>query len=314
MINTLGQTGGNLLLTSLKQRVEQVVKSLKRIGISPSEPKVLADGGNLIVHLFPYPIVARVMTLFEENDSLYWRDILAREIDVARHLDRAGVPVVKPVDDFDPGPHSVGNTWCTLWEYVPNTNLPPLNGDEAFNLLKSLESGMETFPGDLPRLGAWTPVSDAMRQISTIDNEQIRNLTKYWTMIDKRIRGISADQLVPAHGDAHFGNLIASPKGWLWIDFEDVSLMPRFWDLASAVARTPLLGEAKELSDTLIHNYLSDTPSEDDTAAFTLALAARMIASISFNIRLAIIGHSNSEQAWRRLNNGLRILDRIICE
>jgi hypothetical protein len=302
-----------LLLTSLKLRVEQVVKALKRIGISSSEPKVLADGGNLIVHLFPYPIVARVMTLFEEDDPLYCRNILAREIDVACYLDRAGVPVVKPIHDFDPGPHPIGDTWCTLWEYIPNVNLPPLNGDEAFNLLKNLESGMKTYPGYLPRLGAWTPVCDAMSQLSTIENEQIRDLTEYWTKIDKRLRGISADKLVPAHGDAHLGNLIASPKGWLWIDFEDVSLMPRFWDLASAVARTPLLGEAKGLSDTLIRNYLGETPNQDDTEAFILALSARLIASISFNIRLALEGHSNSELAWRRLNNGLHILDRIFC-
>jgi hypothetical protein len=65
------------------------------MGIASSEPKVLADGLNMIVHLVPYPIVARVMTLFEEDDSLYCRDILAREIDVAHYLDREGVPVVK---------------------------------------------------------------------------------------------------------------------------------------------------------------------------------------------------------------------------
>jgi hypothetical protein len=301
-------------LTRLELRVEQVVKTLKRIGIPSSEPKVLADGGNLIVHLFPYPIVARVMTLFEEDDSLFWRGILSRELDVARHLDRSGVPVAKPIHNFDPGPHPIGDTWCTLWEYIPNTNLPPLNGDEAFNLLKSLESGMKTYPGYLPRLGAWTPVCDAMKQLSTIGNKQIRDLINYWTMIDKRLRDIPADKLVPAHGDAHLGNLIASPKGWLWLDFEDVSLMPRFWDLASAVARTPLLGETKVLSDTLIRNYLGDTPNQDDTEAFTLALSARLIASISINIRLAIEGHSNTELAWRRLNNGLRILDKILCD
>jgi thiamine kinase-like enzyme len=153
-----------------------------------------------------------------------------------------------------------------------------------------------------------------MKQLSTIGNKQIRDLINYWTMIDKRLRDIPADKLVPAHGDAHLGNLIASPKGWLWLDFEDVSLMPRFWDLASAVARTPLLGETKELSDTLIRNYLGDTPNQDDTEAFTLALSARLIASISINIRLAIEGHSNTELAWRRLNNGLRILDKILCD
>ncbi|GAX88726.1 phosphotransferase [Effusibacillus lacus] len=299
-------------MTSLQLRVEQVVKALQHIGIHSNEVKVLADGGNLIVYLSPYPIVARVITLFEGDDSQYWRDILAREIDVARHLESVGAPVVKPIYDFDPGPHPTGDTWCTLWEYIPASDLPVLTGDEAFNLLKSLESSMETYPGSLPLLGAWNPVCDAMTRLSTIEHEQLRDLTMYWTEIDKRLRGLSADKFVPAHGDAHLGNLIASPKGWLWIDFEDVSLMPRFWDLASAVARTPLLGESKELSNELIRKYLGDTPSQADNEAFNLALSARVVASVAINLSLALEGHSNSELAWRRLENGLHILDKIL--
>jgi hypothetical protein len=301
-------------LKSLQRRVEQVVKALQRIGIHSSDAMVLADGGNLIVHLSPYPIVARVMTLFEEDDSHDCKGVLAREIDVARHLKSVGVPVVAPTKEFDPGPHPTGDTWCTLWEYIPPTNSPVLNGDEAFNLLKNLESGMESYPGDLPLLGAWKPVSNAMTKLSTINHEQIRELTVYWTAIDKQLRGLSADKFVPAHGDAHLGNLIASPKGWLWIDFEDVSLMPRFWDLAAAVARTPLLGEAKALSDVLIRKYLGEIPSQADNEAFNLALAARVVASISLNICLSIEGHSNSEFAWRRLNNGLLLLNNILSD
>jgi hypothetical protein len=49
-------------------------------------------------------------------------------------------------------------------------------------------------------------------------------LVEYWTVIDKRLRDLPRDELVPVHGDAHFGNLIASSRGWLWLDFEDVSL------------------------------------------------------------------------------------------
>jgi hypothetical protein len=268
--------------------------------------------GNLIVYLAPHPIVARVMTLFGDDDADYWKDILAREIDVARHLENVGVPVVPPVRDMDPGPHASGNTWLTLWEYIPVWNLPALDGDDAFDLLHRLESGMRTYPGYLPPLGAWTPVCDAVEKLATNGTHQIQALVEYWTVIDKRLRDLPRDQLAPAHGDAHLGNVIASQRGWLWLDFEDVSLMPRFWDLACAVARTPLLGEEKALSDTLIRKFLGDTPSQRDTETFNLALSARMIASIAINTRLAVEGHANAELARRRLENGLYTLERIL--
>jgi hypothetical protein len=90
--------------------------------------------------------------------------------------------------------------------------------------------------------------------------------------------------------------------------------MPRYWDLACAVARTPLLGEEQALSNTLMRKFLGDTPSDQDTEAFNLALSARMIASIAFNMWLASEGHANAELAWKRLQNGLCTLDSILAE
>ncbi|WP_229725650.1 phosphotransferase family protein [Calditerricola satsumensis] len=63
-----------------------------------------------------------------------------------------------------------------------------------------------------------------------------KTLCKRWRGSEFRdLRSLSEADVLPAHGDAHLGNLLASPQGWLWIDFEDASRMPRFWDLACAL-------------------------------------------------------------------------------
>lgn len=51
---------------------------------------------------------------------------------------------------------------------------------------------------------------------------------------------VQSEVLYPAHGDAHPGNRLATGIGWRWIDFEDISLMPKFWDLASCIGNTAL--------------------------------------------------------------------------
>lgn len=39
--------------------------------------------------------------------------------------------------------------------------------------------------------------------------------------------------LIPCHGDAHARNLLPSTEGWICTDFEDVYLMPAYWDLGA---------------------------------------------------------------------------------
>ncbi len=71
-----------------------------------------------------------------------------------------------------------------------------------------------------------------------------------------RCRRMKDVPLLPAHGDAHPGNLLPTSHGWRWIDCEDVSSMPQFWDLASFFANPallrgfdpPLIAPASELS------------------------------------------------------------------
>ena len=41
------------------------------------------------------------------------------------------------------------------------------------------------------------------------------------------------------HGDAHRRNLLATPAGFLWTDFEDACMGPRAWDIAVFLAQEP---------------------------------------------------------------------------
>src|SRR5215217_7681409 len=68
------------------------------------EPRVIHEGSNLLLHLDPAPVVARVATttaIVREGDA--W---LTREVAVAGHVARRGAPAVAPSDELPPGPHS----------------------------------------------------------------------------------------------------------------------------------------------------------------------------------------------------------------
>jgi len=296
---------------SADQRVGGLLRAARNLGMRVEDIQVLADGGNLLARLLPYPIVARVSTLFGDEDPVHWRDVLAREVEVSLHLKRQGVPVVAPTTEANPGPHPVGDTWFSLWEYVPPVQLSDPSPQEALHLLQRLEAGMLTYPEPLPLLGAWAPVSESMAQLLTTDDEGIRSLAEFWRTVDRQLSGIPDEQLTPAHGDAHLGNLIPGLSGWLWTDFEDSSLMPKFWDLAAAVGRTFLLGEARGTSESLIRGVLGEQPDTEQLKAFDLALAARAILSISSNLALALHGHSDLLLARRRLDNGLKLLEQL---
>ncbi len=62
------------------------------------EPVVLSDAGNLTLWLRPYPLVARV--LFAGDDANFWGAVWQRELRVANHLTRHGIPLWHPPRSF----------------------------------------------------------------------------------------------------------------------------------------------------------------------------------------------------------------------
>ena len=71
------------------------VSAAAGLGVPCDEPSVLADGANVVVHLRPSPVVAKVAatTAAVRADPAAW---LQRELDLAVFLTAAGAPVMVP--------------------------------------------------------------------------------------------------------------------------------------------------------------------------------------------------------------------------
>ena len=278
--------------------ISQMILTAKTVGLSNITPVVLSDGGNLIVHLVPYPIVARIAVFVSEQEVDQANKLLIRELCVARHLHSKGVPVLLPTDLIDAGPHRVGGTWMTFWRYVAPTQLQSPTPREAVQLVNMLSVAIKDFSDVLPILGVWNRACKSATRLRGKSDYRIQSLLKVFRRIDEQIQTIETGLLIPAHGDAHVRNLLPSPEGWLWMDFEDVSLMPAYWDIASFVANPVLFKGFQEPTFRYILDY---TNVVTDQRAFGLALTARTLMSILGNLDLALEGHGDLAFATRQL-------------
>jgi hypothetical protein len=197
----------------------------------------------------------------------------------------------------------------TLWEYAVPSSLPPLCDKSAIDMVNDLTDDMADFHGPLPPLGAWRNVYAAVENVQTLSrkDDRIARLLLAFEQVDETMK--SLDALFPAHGDAHPGNLLATPTGWRWIDFEDVSLMPKFWDLDSFVGNTALF---HGLQHSVVDYVLTRSTVARDQASFQFALRARVIMSTVTNLSLALRGHGDLNFAYsqlERIHDFLALLD-----
>ena len=202
------------------------------------DPEVLSSRGNVIVHLRPAPVVARVATLtaWTRSDPLRW---LAREVAVAGYAAGQGGPAVAPTALADPGPHRMDGLAVSLWTWVPPSPARPQPA-EVGEALARLHLAAAGFPGELPLL---SPLRALITEgLAALEREQaaapavLAALRERHDAILAELDGVTGPVLV-LHGDAHAGNLLpadgARPgPGWLWIDLEETCRGPRAFDLA----------------------------------------------------------------------------------
>jgi aminoglycoside phosphotransferase (APT) family kinase protein len=210
-------------------------------GIRSTDPGVLHDGVNVVVHLAPAPVVARVATLTPLLRPSPLRSF-AREVTLAGALAAAGAPVVPPSDVLPPGPHRYAGLELTFWRHVEVHPDPPSPGQVA-TALAELHAHLAALPVDGAPLD--TPLDDLARFTERgrawgADPAQLERLAARLEQLRPRLAG----EIVPLHGDAHPGNLLATPGGWTWTDFEDTCAGPRAWDLACLRSTSRLDGRA----------------------------------------------------------------------
>lgn len=258
------------------------------IGIKTESPRILKDSNNTIVHLVPSSIVAKVGT----STIRRWDGTtLERELDVATHLVEQGAPVVAPSTDPPAGPfHSRRGLTVTLWRYYAQTE--PLDIGAARIALHAVHDGLARYRRPLPDFEAeFTGVTEllAASKLPQLPQTERTYLTHIGDQLAQRLRLLAGPRQA-LHGAPHFGNLLHTPDGPLWMDFETACYGPLEWDIAGfpgPVGNTfPLLQEDVLATLRLVRSFTVSVkcwaqygraPEVDDAARYHLSLLHRAL-------------------------------------
>lgn len=201
-------------------------------GLPADRMRVVRDLTNVLVHLEPAPVVARVpVTLARLRDREWFAEVVA----LARFLADAGAPVAPPAADVDPGPHVHDGLLVELWTYVDHDHAR-FDAVAAGRSLRELHEALATYSGPLPtydrldEVGRLLPSLTASEYVSAEDLSALREA-------HARLTAEPVLDGVPIHGDAHFRNILWSAAGPLWTDLENVCAGPVEYDLAAVVWR-----------------------------------------------------------------------------
>ena len=234
----------------------------------------IASGSNVLVHLKPAPVVARVMTATAllHDDVEQW---LAREVAVGAFLAERTDLAVAPSDILPPGPHVQDGLWMTLWKFVAHDeHAPPPEPRELGRSLRALHAALAGFPGDLAPL---SEIRDWLERLLA-DLRPSPSLTPQ----DIEWLRFKLDELTPAvfesslpaqalHGDASMSNLLRTESGLVWNDLEDVCAGPVAWDICGLVANVAARGQRATFMEELLAAY--GDPGVEDLVAFLEAHA-----------------------------------------
>jgi hypothetical protein len=203
-------------------------------GLRVADAVPVGTGSNVIVHLRPNPIVARVMcgTVVLHPDPRAW---LTREIDVGVFLGERITSVVAPTKAIDPGPYVSGNRWMSFWEHV-EVRETPLEALEIGRALRALHDALAEYRGPLPPRSAVLDEIDWLLNALSGD-EGVSGLAVERDRLAEVILedGHAADRQ-PIHGDAGLSNLLATSSGPRWNDLEDVCVGTIEWDVAGVLS------------------------------------------------------------------------------
>jgi len=221
------------------------VKVAASLSVACTRPVVLADGANVIVHLSPAPVVAKVAasTLAVRPDAGAW---LQRELDVALFLARRAAPVLEPSPEVPPTTHHGDGHVMSFWRYLPPSGPGRPDEETIGSMLRDLHADLRHYPGAVPVLA---PLGDIpaflARPRSRLDAGQQAALAAAYARLTAELDRGTRQQVL--HGDAGAGNLMRGPRGWVWHDFEDTCAGPVAWDLAATTA-SPRLDAARILA------------------------------------------------------------------
>ncbi len=227
-------------------------------GLAQPEATVLYSGSNVLVHLGPVPVVARVMTgtVALHEDPKKW---LEREVSVLRVLAPSGVAVA-PSSVIAPGPHQHDGLWMTFSEWIPDIE-HPTHLDDAHRLgraLRNLHDELQTFNGDLGGLRALRENIERLHgRLEPADAVEAGKVSSLGARLDA-LDAVVFNSTLPTqalHGDVSLSNLLHTPQRLVWNDFEDTFRGPVHWDVASYVISLRTRGGSSSFVRRMLDAY-----------------------------------------------------------
>lgn len=259
--------------------VRAAVAVAERHGLRRTEPVVLRDASNLLVHLAPAPVVARVGALTAEVRP-HVAATLAKDVGLAGWLAARGAPVVAPSAELPPGRHRHAGHTLTFWTYVAHDRDHGYLPAEVGPLLAALHAELRDYPGPLPDVPP-LDTADVLAFLRAVGSRSLsdRDAAALLAAADRVVADLRAStpEAVPLHGDAHPGNLLWTADGPLWTDFEDAWRGPIGWDLACLAGTGRLDGWAA----------VAGYPDAPHRAALTPAVAARELQHLGWSLVFA---------------------------
>ena len=245
-------------------------------GLACEQAVVVHSGSNVLVHLDPAPVVARVMTgtVVLHDDPRRW---LEREISVLEFLAPSGVAVT-PSPLIAAGPCQHDGLWMTFSEWITDVAQgdPAADAVRLARALRMLHDELQSFHGDL---GDMNDLRDdtarlqrLLRPIEGLDADTISSLRARldlaWDVVSGSTLAVQA-----LHGDVSLTNLLHTPDRLVWNDFEDTFRGPVHWDVASYVMSLRARGASSAFVRRVLDHY--GWGDEDDLVPFIAAHEAR---------------------------------------
>ena len=227
-------------------------------GVACDEAVRISGGSNVLVHLKPAPVVARVMTgtALLHDDVEQW---LAREVAVGVFLAERTDLVVPPTDVLPPGPHERDGLWMTLWKFVPHDEqAPPPEPRELGRSLRGLHAALADFTGDLaPLSGIRDWLGRLLAELRPSPPLTQRDIDALRFDLDALTPAVFESSLSAQalHGDASLSNLLRTDSGLVWNDLEDVCVGPVAWDVSGLVTSAWARGQSATFIDELLAAY-----------------------------------------------------------
>jgi aminoglycoside phosphotransferase (APT) family kinase protein len=248
------------------QRIEERALAAARAvaaeqGVACEGAEVLSAGSNVLVHLRPSPVVARVMTgtVVLHDDPERW---LRREVAVTEFLAPTGL-AVRPSPLVAPGPIERDGLWMTFVELVEGRGHHERlgSGDNAERFgraLRELHDALAPYDGDLAGfadLGRdFERLRRALRPSAGLRAERIDSLGERLAALRETLFATSLP-VQALHGDASIGNLLRTPGGLLWNDFEDTFRGPVEWDVSGYLISLEWRGADDAFVDRALDAY-----------------------------------------------------------